>query len=595
MQQFKSVRWTKASLALRISFTSALGLSLLAPAMAQPSGDSVIVLDQSWSQADRELFYQLPQGSSVASYDIFMNLEVAGSQELFRSDANSERYGLIPQAPNPRTNPDGFPIGMTKNVVTEGRWKGESVGPNCAVCHTSQLTYKGKKIRIDGGNNHTFDIMAYIQALDDAFQATLADPAKFDRVAARIGASNADAKGALRKRFEIEAGRVHYYITRAAGTPYAWGPGRADCLTLIANRMTAVVPDIPENISTPLAPVKIPFVWNSAQGSWTQWSAFAQDPLGRNFGETLGVYLPMDLQSKTPEEGLFDSAAAILNLQKLEDTLWRLAPPKWPEEVLGKIDRKKALAGKALFTANCASCHNSYPYTWTAPNKYGMRFIEVGLVPQKYVGTDPEQFKVLKEYVFSGQMAPFLPPPYTGLPMAPNEVVRKTMAQHLLAKALGKLNLTDAQKIDLNGFREFPLPPAPVGVYKAAPRDGVWATPPFMHNGSVPNLYEMLVPAKQRTKKFYIGREFDPVKLGVDTSGNSGKFLLDTSLPGHSNAGHSFENGPRGNGIIGPLLTDAQRWAIIEYLKSIPEEGGRASPFGGPANAVTGHGTWARP
>ncbi len=41
---------------------------------------------------------------------------------------------------------------------------------------------------------------------------------------------------------------------------------------------------------------------------------------------------------------------------------------------------------------HCASCHNSYPYTWTAPNKYGKRFIEVGLVPQKYVGTDPAQF-----------------------------------------------------------------------------------------------------------------------------------------------------------------------------------------------------------
>ena len=81
--------------------------------------------------------------------------------------------------------------------------------------------------------------------------------------------------------------------------------------------------------------------------------------------------------------------------------------------------------------------------------------------------------------------------------------------------------------------------------WKAAPRDGVWATPPFLHNGSVPNLYEMLIPASQRTKKFYVGRDFDPVKVGVDTSGNSGTFLLDTSLVGNSNAGHSFENGPR--------------------------------------------------
>ena len=441
MQQFKSVLWTKASRALRVSFAGALGLSLLAPALAQPSGDPVIFLDQAWSQADREMFYQIPQGSSIASYDIYMNLEVAGSQELFRSDANSERFGLIPQAANPRTNPDGFPIGMTKNVVTEGRWKGESVGPNCAACHVSQLTYKGKKIRIDGGNNHTFDFLAYVQALDDAFQATLADSAKFDRMAARIGASSADAKSELRKRVGIDAERVHYYITRAAGTPYAWGPGRADCLTLIANRMTAVSLGIPENMSTPIAPVKFPFVWNAAQATWTQWSAFAADPLGRNFGETFGVYLPMDLTSKTPEQGLFDSAAAILNLQKIEDTLWRLAPPKWPEEVLGKIDRQKAAQGKALFANNCVSCHNMYPYTWTAKNKYGMRFLEVGLVPQTYVGTDPEQFKVLKEYVFTGQIAPLLPSPYTGKAMAPNDVLRSTIGKGLTANALGKLKL----------------------------------------------------------------------------------------------------------------------------------------------------------
>jgi hypothetical protein len=67
-----------------------------------------------------------------------------------------------------------------------------------------------------------------------------------------------------------------------------------------------------------------------------------------------------------------------------------------------------------------------------------------------------------------------------------------------------------------------------------------------MHNGSVPNLYEMLIPAKERTKQFYVGREFDPVKVGLDTSGASGKFLHDTAQRGNSNAGHSFENGPAG-------------------------------------------------
>ena len=81
-------------------------------------------------------------------------------------------------------------------------------------------------------------------------------------------------------------------------------------------------------------------------------------------------------------------------LQSIADSLQRLAPPKWPEEVFGKIDRSKALAGKALFASHCAGCHNAWPYTWSEPNKYGKRFLEVGMVPQKYVGTDPGQFNI---------------------------------------------------------------------------------------------------------------------------------------------------------------------------------------------------------
>lgn len=167
------------------------------------------------------------------------------------------------------------------------------------------------------------------------------------------------------------------------------------------------------------------------------------------------------------------------------------------------------------------------------------------------------------------------------------------MQREVLAKALSKVHLTDAEAVKIHGYREFPLPRPEEGVYKAAPRDGVWATAPFIHNGSVPNLYEMLIPAKERTKKFYLGGGFDPIKVGLDISGKSGTYLMDTTLRGNSNAGHSFENGPRGNGVIGPLLTKEQRWELVEYLKSIPEEAGRVTPFGGPANARTGHSKWS--
>jgi RoxA-like, cytochrome c-like len=166
--------------------------------------------------------------------------------------------------------------------------------------------------------------------------------------------------------------------------------------------------------------------------------------------------------------------------------------------------------------------------------------------------------------------------------MLPPLVINGLVQAEAREIALRKLNLSEDQKAKIHGYRELPTPRAPEHVYKAAPRDGIWATAPFLHNGSVPNLYEMLVPAAERTKKFYLGGDFDPIRVGLDTTATSGTFLMDTTLLGNSNSGHSFQDGPRGNGIIGPLLTDDQRWALVEYLKSIPEEPGRVTPFGGP-------------
>ena len=594
MGRERTVLVRKVSLAGTLVLLSAAALLvyLHKPSPVQASDDSVIYLNQGWSKADRETYYHMSQGSEALSYDIFLNLEVADGQDLFRSDANTDRYGLIPQTPTPGTNPDGLPIGISKTVATNPRWKGEYIAITCAACHDSELTYKGKRIRIDGGAGNHFDFLGYVYALDDAMQATLTDSAKFDRLAARMGATSPDAKAALRQRYESEAQIVHVFRTRTLVTPGPWGPGRLDAIAGIVNRVTADKPGIPENWSTPLAPTKPPFVWNTPQSSWTQWRGAQQDPIDRNLTEAMGVLMPMDLHSKTPAEGLFDPNAELLNLEKIDDLLARLAPPKWPEDVLGKIDRKKAAEGKVLFVANCTRCHNSYPYTWTAPNKYGKSFIEVGLVQQKYVGTDPGQFEDIRPYAITGQLAPYLPGPFAGKDLIPTGALYVILQKEVLETALSKLQLTDEEKLKIHGYREFPLPSPTPGVYKAAPREGVWATGPYLHNGSVPNLYEMLIPAAQRTKKFYVGREFDPVKVGVDTSGNSGKFLVDTTIRGNSNAGHSFENGPMGNGVIGPLLTEEQRWALVEYLKSIPEEDGQITPFGGPPNPKTGHGDW---
>jgi hypothetical protein len=99
--------------------------------------------------------------------------------------------------------------------------------------------------------------------------------------------------------------------------------------------------------------------------------------------------------------------------------------------------------------------------------------------------------------------------------------------------------------------------------YKARPLEGIWATAPYLHNGSVPSLYDLLLPPAQRPATFFVGtRNFDPKKVGYDTApgtpGNS--FRYDTSLPGNSNKGHVYG--------VGSLST-TQRAELLEYLKSI--------------------------
>ena len=127
-----------------------------------------------------------------------------------------------------------------------------------------------------------------------------------------------------------------------------------------------------------------------------------------------------------------------------------------------------------------------------------------------------------------------------------------------------------------DGFGQIDLPVA-LPQYKPRPLAGIWAVGPFLHNGSVPTIYQLLSPADSRDKTFWVGtRDFDPVNLGLSTRPLSkGGFLLNTSATGNANIGHEFRRGyipwkvgsPPQYGVIGPEFTEAQRWQIIEYLK----------------------------
>ena len=135
----RGTRLTIASLALSNFFAYGLGFLHATPAAAKSASAPVIYLNQAWSQEDREWYYQFSQGSTVMSYDIFLNLEVAGSQELFRSDANSERYGLITQARESAVQPGWIAGWPRQDGDSDAATEERESSANLSVRHCAAL------------------------------------------------------------------------------------------------------------------------------------------------------------------------------------------------------------------------------------------------------------------------------------------------------------------------------------------------------------------------------------------------------------------------------------------------------------------------
>src|SRR5262245_26925308 len=132
--------------ALRRSLFALVGLVAFGPTPGR-AGD-VIHLDQGWSKDLREKMYRIPQGSFLMPYAWFLALEQPYSEALFRDDKYIESFRYLPDAKN-AVNPDALPVGFTKGIAKDGEpW----MGLTCAACHTTQLTYQGKTVRVDGGS-----------------------------------------------------------------------------------------------------------------------------------------------------------------------------------------------------------------------------------------------------------------------------------------------------------------------------------------------------------------------------------------------------------------------------------------------------------
>jgi mono/diheme cytochrome c family protein len=201
-----------------------------------------------------------------------------------------------------------------------------------------------------------------------------------------------------------------------------------------------------------------------------------------------------------------------------------LESPKYPFPV----DDSLARQGEKIFLSTCARCHGTYGGNWTYPNK---------IVPLNVIGTDPNR--------------------YRGISFAADSHFTRSWFGH-----------------EKRGWFADDFAARPATGYQAPPLDGIWATAPYLHNGSVPTVYHVLnskARPSRYTRTFRTDLDsYDTVKLGwrFETLGSEEKPQLtpyerrkiyDTRLPGRGNSGHTF----------GDDLTETERWAVIEYLKTL--------------------------
>ena len=556
----------------------------------------LVKLDQNWTDAQRKRFHHTPQGTRLIPAAWFKALEQPCLSpfgcDLFSAPAYLDRFGFIPSEADPEMNPDGLPIGFAIDgdfVDPITKATDPVVGLTCAACHTNELYYGNHAVLIEGAPA-TIEVAAFQKALGVALAFNTRFPfsvGRYSRFEERVlGANATDAqKKDLRERYDafLTAALAEKKILDE-GHIYDKGAGfrRTDALTRIGNQVFGADMNNAANYMVSTAPVRFPQIWDASWLDWVQYNSSIANPLARNIGEALGVRAVVKLYGSG--EGHFDNSVNVKGLRTLEELLAGpgplkgLASPKWPS-VFPALDAPKVARGAALYQARCQGCHLpplpelvtdlEAAYKEGPPPKYwwknglGNWFIKVTDVGIEEIGTDPHEATDFKARTAdTGDLKKGVVSARDGLDLVTRGIAtrffetNKIPPEEYPAWSGGRDPRDPAVRDDL--------------IYKARPLNGIWAVAPFLHNGSVPNLYLLLSPQSDRPKTFWAGsKQFDPVKVGYDTAEISGGTLFDVSEPGNSNAGHEFKDGPPGKGVIGPLLSPDDRMAIIEYLKSL--------------------------
>ena len=308
------------------------------------------------------------------------------------------------------------------------------LGLNCSACHTTQINYKGKGIRIDGAPALS-DLESFLRELTSALQRVRDDRDVFDQFAKDVlgpKAGSSSEQLLLKRRVALITQRREEYNQRnlRGNKPderHPWGYARIDAFGAILNQVTSLRLHVAENARPANAPVSIPFIWDTPQHTRLQWNGVAENSkivglefgaLGRNAGEVLGVFgeLRIENESNALWPG-YPSSVRFGYLQEAEDLVRTLWSPQWPGDLLEHpLDAGSVSRGRKLYEQKkCIACHALIDRTdpQRTANERMMPIGTPGDPPQVAVGTDPlmaENFASLRQTgVLQGKHKNFLP------------------------------------------------------------------------------------------------------------------------------------------------------------------------------------------
>jgi len=493
-----------------------------------------------WSRRDMEFFLHGSMSTEVVPETV-LRAFVRAYPDLFPSPDFSN-FGFIPDAKF------GWPVGFSRDKVAHLGGL-SAVGINCASCHVGEIAPapNAPPVRVLGMTAQ-LDVETFLGSLIVATFRS-GDPANIKKfLAAWLLENDAKSGDAGQKLFQAEWQLQEQQITAAisadptasknlpSGTPLhaltgddlrfnrrflAKGEDLAalsySVLKLFHNmRAVLHVPDQPPppappngpgrndpwrvlsysllGVVTEPAPVKFGIVWNEDQRTWVHVDGNTRSPIIRNLAASLGLGAPL-----IGHRGVLNFAL----VKRQTDLSERIRPPNYP----WTIDRIAAERGAKTYSARCASCHDG-------AND------DRRLYPLADIQTDPNRATIFTQPVADG--------------------FNKFFAE-----------------LEIPGYQ--PPPPAlrGTGKYWSPSLAGVWARAPYLHNGSVRTIQELLASPVARAKSFHRGsRAYDQTAMGyVD----EGAYLLDTTKPGHSNSGHDY----------GADLSTVEKRDLIEYLKTL--------------------------